>query len=382
MSGLELSPDHFINDTGVALDDFHDLGTHVFFDVVGHRDAVITISVHRDGSIDSLQQRLFVNASDKEASLVDCFGAFGTGTNAHSRERVADTREERTFFGERAAIAHNGKSIHLQAVVVMETKRFMLNHTLVKLKATCCKAVAATRVATVQNRHVILFSHLVDCRKETIEVLFSIDIFFAVGAQQNVLALGKTKARMNIACFDRNQVLVQDFCHRATRHVSTFLGQATVRQITASMFRISHIHIANNINDAAVSFFGQAFILATVPRFHMENGNVQALCRNCRKAAISIAKDKHGIGLASNHQLVAAVDDVAYRCAQVIAHGIHIDFRILEVQVLEEHAVQVVVVVLAGVRQNAVKVLAALVDDRGKADDFGALRAITSAEFR
>ncbi len=186
---LELSPDHLVDDAGVALDDLHDLGRDVFFDVVGHGDAVVAVLVHRDGGVDSLQEGLFVDAGDEEASLVKRFGAFRAGADADCRERVADACEEGAFFGECAAVAYDGESVHLQAVVVVESERFVLNHAPVKFEARGGKAVTAARVATVQNRHVVLFGHLVDGGKEAREVLLGIDVFFAVGAEQNVLAL-------------------------------------------------------------------------------------------------------------------------------------------------------------------------------------------------
>ena len=67
---LALSPHHLVDDAGVALDNLHDLGRDVFFDVVGHGDAVVAIGVHCDCGIDSLQEGLFVDAGDKEACLV------------------------------------------------------------------------------------------------------------------------------------------------------------------------------------------------------------------------------------------------------------------------------------------------------------------------
>ena len=149
MAGLILSPNHLVDDAGVALNDLHDLRTDVFFDVVGHGDAVVAVGVHRDGGIDSLQKGLFVDAGDEEACLVKRFGAFRAGADADCRERVADACEEGAFFGERAAVAHDGECVHLQAVVIVESERFVLNHALVELKARCGKAVTAARVATV-----------------------------------------------------------------------------------------------------------------------------------------------------------------------------------------------------------------------------------------
>ena len=369
---LELSPHHLVDDSGVALDDFHDLDRDVFFDVVRHGDAVVAVGVHRDGCVDGLQEGLFVDARDEETGLVKRFGAFRAGTDADCREQVADACEEGAFFGERAAVAHDGECVHLQAVVVVESERLMLNHALVELEARGGKAVTAARVATVQNRHVVLFGHLVDGGKEAREVLFGVDVFFAVGAKQNVLALFEAEAGVNIARFNLREVLVQDFGHGAAGHVRAFLGQATVCEVTASVFGVGHVYIADDIHDAAVGLFGQAFILAAVARFHVENRDVQALCGNGRKAAVGVAENQQSIGFASNHKLVAAIDDVTHGCAEVVADSIHVDLRIFEAQVFEEHAIQIVVVVLTRVRENAVKVLAALVDDSRKADDFGA----------
>ena len=369
---LALSPHHFVDDAGVALDDFDDLRGDVFFDVVGHGGSVVAVGVHRDCGIDGLEQRLFVDSRDKEARLVERFRAFRAGADADCRERMAHTREEGAFFGQRTAVTHDGECVHLQAVVVVEAEGFMLNHALVKLEAACSQTVSAARVAAIQNRHVILFGHLVDGGKEAREVLLGVDILFAMSAEQNVLALFEPETFVNVASLDCRQILVQDFSHGAAGYVCAFLGESAVGQVAAGVFGVGHVYVADDVDDAAVGLFGQAFVLAAVAGFHVEDRNVQALRGNGREAAVGIAENEQCIGLAGDHQLVAAVDNVTDGSAEVVAHGIHVDFGILEAQVLEEHSVQIVVVVLAGVRQKAVEVLAALVDDCREADDFRA----------
>ena len=99
---------------------------------------------------------------------------------------------------------------------------------------------------------------------------------------------------------------------------------------------------------------------------------MQTLSTNDTQAGVGVAKHKHAIGLEGSKELVRAVDDVAACGTKVIAHGIHIYFRFCELQVAEEDAVEVVVVVLAGVGENHVEVLTALVDDCGKADNLRA----------
>ena len=91
---LELSPHHLVDDACVALDNLHDLRGDVFFDVVGHGDAVVAVGIHRHCGVDSLQERFFVDSRNKEASLVERFGAFRAGADADCRERVTDACEE------------------------------------------------------------------------------------------------------------------------------------------------------------------------------------------------------------------------------------------------------------------------------------------------
>lgn len=63
----------------------------------------------------------------------------------------------------------------------METEGFLLDDALVELEAGSDEAVAAARVAAVENGHVVLLGHFVDGGEERQKVLLSVDVFFAVG---------------------------------------------------------------------------------------------------------------------------------------------------------------------------------------------------------
>ena len=138
------------------------------------------------------------------------------------------------------------------------------------------------------------------------------------------------------------------------------------------MLGVGQVDVGDHVHDAAVGLLGQALVLAAVARFHVEDGDVQALGRDGGKAAVGVAQDEQRIGLHLHHELVARCDDVANGLAQVGAHGVEVDIRVAQRQVAEEDAVERVVVVLPGVRQQAVEVAAALLDDLGQADDLGA----------
>ena len=97
---------------------------------------------------------------------------------------------------------------------------------------------------------------------------------------------------------------------------------------------------------------------------------MQALGPDDAEAAVGVAQHQHGIGPRGHHQLVALGNDVAHGLAQVTAHGLQVDVRIGQLEVLEEHPIEVVVVVLAGMRQQTVKILSAFVNHCRKPDDF------------
>ena len=258
--------------------------------------------------------------------------------------------KEAAFLGQRAGVRHNGKGVHLQAVVIVEAQGLVLDHTLVQLKAALLQPLAAAGMAGVQNGHIVFFGHFVDGGKQGNKVLFRVNVFFAVGRKQNIFALFQPKASVNIRCLDLFKVLMQHFGHGGTGHIGALFGQAGIGQIAAGVLGVSHVHIRNDIHDAAVGFFGQALILAAVTGFHMENGNVQALGTDHGKAAVGIAQHQHGIGLNGGHQLVAFGNNIAHGFAQICAHGVHIHLGVCQLQVMEKHTVQVVIIILAGVR--------------------------------
>ena len=254
----------------------------------------------------------------------------------------------------------------------MEAEWIVLDYAAVELETTGCKAVTAARVATVEYRHIVLLSHLVDCRKERKEVLLGVDVLLTVCAKEYVFALLQTKTLVHVRCLDFGKILVQHLCHRASGDVGTLLRQSAVGEVAACVLAVCHIHVADYIDDAAVGLLGQTLVLAAVAGFHVEDWNVQTLRTDDREARIGVAEHKHSVGLGLCEELVRAVDDVAAGCAKVIANGVHIHFGFSEFKVAEEDAVQVVVVVLAGVGENHVEVFAALVDDGGEADNLRA----------
>ena len=368
-----LPPHHLVHDAGVALDDLDHLGGDGLVGVVGNGGlGQRPLGVELDGGMDGLQQPLLGDAGEREAGLVQGLGALGGGADAHRRERAADAREEARLLGQSAGVGHHGEGVHLQAVVVVEAHGLVHAHARVQLEPGGLQALAGARVAGVQDRHVVLLGQRVDRGEQAREVRFGVDVLLAVGGQQHV-ALGlKAELGKDVRRLDLAQVGAQDLRHGRARDVGALGGAAGVPEVAAGVLGVGQVDVGDHVDDAAVGLLGQALVLAAVARLHVEDGDVQALCRDGGQAAVGVAQDEQGVGLCGDHQLVTGGDDVAHGLAQVGAHGVQVDVGIVQRQVAEEDAVQGVVVVLPGVRQQAVEVSAALLDDLGQADDLGA----------
>ena len=67
------------------------------------------------------------------------------------------------------------------------------------------------------------------------------------------------------------------------------------------------------------------------------------------EAGVGVPQHQDSVGLQLLHQVVGLGDDIAHGLAQRLPHSVQVDVGIGQAQVLEEHAVEVVVIVLTGV---------------------------------
>lgn len=89
------SPDHFVDDCDVGLDDFDDDVADVFADVDIDRGAVIVVTIHGDGGVYGLKKAFLINSGEDEACVVEALRAFGGGADAYCREGMTHGGEER-----------------------------------------------------------------------------------------------------------------------------------------------------------------------------------------------------------------------------------------------------------------------------------------------
>ena len=227
-------------------------------------------------------------------------------------------------------------------------------------------------MAGVEDRDLVFLCHLVDSVEQGEEVGIGVDVLLAMGAEQYVLALLQTQTLVDVGGLYLCEVLVEHLGHGAAGDVGTLLGEAAVGQVATGMLGVGHVDVGDDIDDATVGLFGEALILAAVAGLHVEDGYVETLGTDDAEAGVGVAQHEDSVGTGGHHELVGGVDDVATGGTEVVAHSIHINLRLLEFEVAEEDAVEVVVVVLAGVGKKDVEVVAALVDDGSETDDLGA----------
>ena len=366
------SPHHLVDDADVGLDELHDLGGDVLVRVVWDRGAVVAVLHQFDRRVNRLKKAVLVYAGEDEAGLVEGFGALRARADADGWERMAHAREERGLLRKRAAVAHYGEGVHLEAVVVVEAERLVLNHAGVEPEAGLRETVAAARVAAVENRHVVLRGHRVDGVEQAQEVLLRVDVLLAVGAQEDVPAFLEAETTVDVTRLYLREVAVKDLRHRGTGHVGAFLRQTAVGKVAPGMLAVGHVHVADDVHYPAVRLLRKALVLAAVARLHVEYRDVKALRTDYAQAGVRVAEDEDGVRPGLGKELVGAVDDVTAGRPEVIAYRVHIDLRLGELEVAEEDAVEVVVVVLPGVGENHVEILAALRDHRRKADNLRA----------
>ena len=197
--------------------------------------------------------------------------------------------EEAGFLRQGAGIGDDAKGVHLQVVVVVEAQRLMQAHPLVQLKAHGFQPLAAAGVAGVEDGHAVFFGQGVHRGEQVDKVLLGVDVFLPVGREQHVFMRLKAQPLQHVGGLDGFEVRAQHLRHGAAGDIGALLGGALGVQIAAGVLGVAQVHVGDVVHDAAVGLLRQALVKAAVARLHVEDGDVQALCRNGGKAAVGVA---------------------------------------------------------------------------------------------
>jgi hypothetical protein len=214
----------------------------------------------------------------------------------------------------------------------------------------------------------ISFRKAVQGCNKLVELILDIDVFFPVHAQDEVPALLDAILFKRLGGFDFGPVLEDYFGHRRAGDEDMLFAEPLGQQIPPRMFRIGEIDVRDVVDDFPVYFLGHVLIEAAVARFHVEDGNFEALRGNRAQSGIRVAEDEERIGFFFHKQFVRRRNDIPHGLAEVIADNVEVAVGGTQSQVLEENFVECVVPVLARVDKDMLEAPVAGADHFGKPD--------------
>ena len=123
------------------------------------------------------------------------------------------------------------------------------------------------------------------------------------------------------------------------------------------MFGVDQIEIADVINDAPIGLLGNVHVETAIPSFHVIQRNLQSARHDSCQRAICIAQDHDSVRLFGSQNLFT----LDQRSTQYVSKRGNINAQkmiwLLDIQIIKEHLVQFVVVVLTRVNQDMFSVL-------------------------
>ena len=113
---LEFSPDHFVYNTGIALDDLDYFGADIFFDVIRNRNSIIPVLVHFNCCIHSLKKRILIDSSQNKTRFVERLRSFRRCTDALPKNTLKEDIPLSTSVKELAKLCNESnleKTFHI-----------------------------------------------------------------------------------------------------------------------------------------------------------------------------------------------------------------------------------------------------------------------------
>src|ERR1700722_3691501 len=130
-----------------------------------------------------------------------------------------------------------------------------------------------------------------------LKLLGRIDIFFTMGANDKVVVLSKAKLREDLGTIEFLPVMREHLVHRAARLDYSVWCDPLTQKILAGYLAVGEIDVAYMIHNPTVNLLGDPLVEAPVSRLHVEDGNLQSLCRQCGQATVCITEYQHRIRL-------------------------------------------------------------------------------------
>ena len=125
------------------------------------------------------------------------------------------------------------------------------------------------------------------------------------------------------------------------------------------------------VNDAAIAFFGNADVVATIAGFHVKYGDSKSSRDNCREPAVGIAQNQNPVWTLRLQDRFDAAQDLADLFAKACGADAERNIRFSYFEFAKEQTAEAIVVILSGVYQQVIRVLIEKLYDQAEANDLG-----------
>ena len=169
------------------------------------------------------------------------------------------------------------------------------------------------------------------------------------------------------------QIVVQHLVHRAAGFDDLIGRQTFSQQVVAGNGAVSEVDVRRVVHDATVRLFRHPLVKTAVARLHMKNRHLAPFGWNHRQTAVGVAEHQHGLGLHLRQHAVHSGDEIANGVggAGAAFGAVQKIVWLAHTQVVKEHLVELVVVVLASVHQHMLAMLIQGGEHTRQANDLG-----------
>ena len=105
-----------------------------------------------------------------------------------------------------------------------------------------------------------------------------------------IVIFGETKLREDFGTLDFMTIVCKYLIHGTACFDHSVWRDPFPQKILARYLTVGHIDVAYVIDNPAVDLLGNPLVEATVPGFHVEDRNLQALCRYRSQATVRVAE--------------------------------------------------------------------------------------------
>ena len=264
--------------------------------------------------------------------------------------------ENAGLLANRAGIGEDRLRIELKRKVLSKPHRLHELDKSVKSHAHLLDHLAGARMRRDNDRQLEGLRNLIKAVDEIEEVPLLGDVLLAVGGNDEVLVLPDAHLLQ-----DRRRVLLhfgklhgQDLEHRRSGLDDLVRRQSLAQQVFAGNRGVAEVDVRDMVHDLAVGLLGDALVEAAVAGLHVEDRDMALLRGDGAEAAVCVPEDEERIRLHLLQNGIDRLEDLSGRHGGVPSRGVQEAIRLLEPEVLEEHLVELVVVVLPRVHQDMV----------------------------